>query len=130
MNTSVGAASIEEVGGVKSIAVGAASSESVVGSKSVEASSISHSARKDMSLSSGANTSVQIGKALQVDVDGALALHGKKSGLIECDVDLTIKVGKASITLKKDGTIVLDGVEITVKGKQAITLKAKKVNQN
>lgn len=130
MNTSVGGTSSEEVGGVKSISVGAASSESVVGSKSVEASSISHSARKDMSLSSGANTSVQVGKALQVEVAGALGLHGKKSGLIECDEDLTIKVGKASITLKKNGTIVLDGVEVTMKGKQAITLKAKKINQN
>jgi type VI secretion system secreted protein VgrG len=102
----------------------------VVGSKSVDANSIAHSARKDMSLSSGASTSVQVGKDLQVEVTGKLALHGKKSGLIECDEDLTIKVGKASLTLKKDGAIVLDGVEITIKGKQAITLKAKKVNQN
>jgi type VI secretion system secreted protein VgrG len=130
MNVSVGALSSEEVGGVKSVSVGAASSESVVGGKLVEANTIALGARKDMSLSSGASTSVQVGKELRVKVDGALALHGKASGLIECDEDLVIKVGKASITLKKDGTIVLDGVDIKVEGKQAITLDAKQVNHN
>ena len=130
MNTSVGAACTEEVGGIKMIAVGASSSESVVGGKTVDASSIAHNARKDMSFSSGANTGIDVGKDLRVEVAGALAMHGKKSGLIECDQDLTIKVGKASITLKKDGTIVLDGVDVTVNGKKAITLKSKKVNQN
>ncbi|HVI03560.1 MAG TPA: type VI secretion system tip protein TssI/VgrG [Enhygromyxa sp.] len=130
MNTSVGGMSAEEVGGIKSIAVGGTSSESVVGSKSVDAASIAHTARKDLREQAGQNLAVSAGKDLQIDAGGQLQVHGKKKGLIELGDELTIKVGKASITLKKNGEIVLDGAEISVKGKKAITLKAKKVNQN
>ncbi|KIG18597.1 VgrG protein [Enhygromyxa salina] len=130
MNTSVGAAMLEEVGGIKTVAVGASSGESVVGSKSVDAASIQHSARKDLGASAGANLSISAGKDLAVTAKGELTIAGKKKGLIELESDLTIKVGKASITLSKNGEIVLAGTKISVKGKDSITLKAKKVNQN
>jgi type VI secretion system secreted protein VgrG len=130
MNTSVGAACAEEVAGLKTIAVGAGSSESVVGSKTVDAASITHTARKDMSLSAGQGASISAGADLAVDAGGKLSVRGKKAGLLELDEALTIKVGKAAITLKKNGEIVLDGVKISVKGKKSITLKSKKVNQN
>ncbi|MFO7561755.1 MAG: type VI secretion system tip protein TssI/VgrG [Enhygromyxa sp.] len=130
MNTSVGGLSAEEVGGVKSITVGGSSSEGVVGSKSVDAASISHSARKDLSESAGQNLSISAGKDLKLDAGEQLSAQAKKKGLIELGEELMIKVGKASITLKKNGEIVLDGAEISVKGKKSITLKAKKVNQN
>lgn len=130
MNTSVGAASLEEVGGVKTVAVGASSGESIVGGKSVDAATISHSARKDLSESAGANLSLTAGKNLQLTADGELGVLGKNKGVIELGTDLTIKVGKAAITLSKNGKIVIEGTEIEVKGKKEITLKAKKVNQN
>jgi type VI secretion system secreted protein VgrG len=130
MNTSVGGMSAEEVGGIKSVMVGGTSSESVVGSKSVDAGSITHSARKDLSEQAGQNFAISAGKELQLDAGAQLSVRGKKKGLIELGDELTIKVGKASITLKKNGEIVLDGAEISIKGKKSITLKAKKVNQN
>jgi type VI secretion system secreted protein VgrG len=130
MNTSVAGASLEEVGAVKTVTVGGTSAESVVGGKSVDAASISHSARKDLSESAGGNLTLSAGKDLQITAEGELGIVGKKKGLIELSTDLTIKVGKASITLQKNGKIVLDGVEIEVKGKKQITIKAKKVNQN
>jgi type VI secretion system secreted protein VgrG len=130
MNTSVGAASLEEVGGIKTVSVGGSSGESVVGSKSVDASSISHNARKDLSETAGANLSLTAGKDMRLSAEGELSIAGKQQGLIELANDLTIKVGKASITLQKSGKIVIEGVEISVKGKKEITLKAKKVNQN
>ena len=49
---------------------------------------------------------------------------------MELDEELTLAVGKASITLKKSGEIVLDGVKISVAGKKSITLKSKKIDQN
>lgn len=130
MNTSVGAASLEEVAGIKAVTVGGSSGESVVGGKSVDAASISHSARKDMSETAGGNFTLSSGKNMQVTCEGELGIVGKKKGLIELSDDLTIKVGKASITLQKSGKISIEGVEIDVKGKKEITLKAKKVNQN
>ncbi|PRQ08260.1 type VI secretion system Vgr family protein [Enhygromyxa salina] len=130
MNTSVGAALLEEVGGIKTVAVGGASGESVVGPKSVDAASIQHSARSDLSATAGANVSVSAGKDMAITAKGELSIAGKKKGLIELESDLTIKVGKASITLSKNGEIKLEGTKISVKGKDSITLKAKKVNQN
>ena len=112
------------------MAVGASSGESVVGSKSVDAASIQHSARKDLGASAGANLSVSAGEDLSITAAGELGISGKKKGLIELGTDLTIKVGKASITLSKNGEIVLEGTKIDIKGKKSITLKAKKVNQN
>jgi type VI secretion system secreted protein VgrG len=130
MNTSVGGMSAEEVGGIKTIVVGGTSGETVVGSKSVDAATITHTARKDLREQAGQNLAVSAGKDLQLDAGGQLAVHGKKKGLIELGDELTIKVGKASITLKKNGEIVLDGAEISIKGKKSITLKSKKINQN
>jgi type VI secretion system secreted protein VgrG len=130
MNTSVGAACAEEIAGVKSITVGAASSETIVGGKSVDAATISHSARKDLSASAGQHASLTAKQDVRLDAGADLQIRAKKKGLIELGDELTIKVGKASITLKKTGEIVLDGAEISLKGKKSITLKAKKVNQN
>ncbi|PRP94152.1 Phage-related baseplate assembly protein [Enhygromyxa salina] len=130
MNTSVGAASLEEVGGMKSVSVGATSNESVVGGKSVDAATIQHSARGNLSVSAGTAVSLEAGEDMHLSAAGELGIIGEKKGLIELGTDLTIKVGKASITLSKSGELVLEGTKVTVKGKQSITLKAKKVNQN
>ncbi|EDM80009.1 Rhs element Vgr family protein [Plesiocystis pacifica SIR-1] len=130
MNTSVGGLSAEEVGGMKSVSVAGGSSEAVVGPKSVDAASISHSARADLGQSAGANYSLSAGADLSMLAEGQLSLNGKKKGLIELEDTLTIKVGKASLSLQKNGTITLRGVKLSVEGKKSITLKAKKINQN
>ncbi len=128
MNTSVAGLCAEEVGGLKMIAVGASSSESVVGGKTVSAASIAHSASGDLGSTAGGNLSLQSGADFSVSADGQLTVHGQKTGTIELGDQLTIKVGKASITLKKTGEIVLDGVKVVIKAKRSIDLKAKKVN--
>lgn len=70
----------------------------------------------------GKDDKLQVGKTLAIDVAD----------------QITISTGKASITMKKDGTIVIQGKDITVKGSGEIvataskdmTLKAKKILQN
>jgi len=101
-----------------------------VGVKSIDAGSISHNARGDISESAAKRFSASAGKDMGLDAGGNFSIKGKKKGLIELKDELTIKVGKASITLKKDGQIVLNGGDIDVKSSKNITLKAKKVNQN
>ncbi|NVB38748.1 type VI secretion system tip protein VgrG [Pseudenhygromyxa sp. WMMC2535] len=130
MNTAVGAALLEEVGGIKTVSVGVSSDESVVGHKSVDAGSISHSAGKDLSQSAGANMSLSVGEELSVAATGQVSIAGKHKGVIEFEDELTLKVGKASITLKKNGQVVVEGATIDVKGKKSINLEARKVNQN
>ncbi|MEW8498461.1 MAG: hypothetical protein AB2699_08115, partial [Candidatus Thiodiazotropha taylori] len=49
-----------------------------------------------------------------------------KNLVIEAGDSITIKTGKASLTMKKDGTIAIQGKDVTVKGSGAINVKASK----
>lgn len=123
MNESIGAAKAEEIGAAKSVNVGADSSENVAKNKSVNAGdSISESAGKDVSIQSGKQMSLTSGDNFSIS--------GAKSGVIEIKDQLTIKVGKAVITLKKNGDITIDGKTINVKGSGNIVMKAKKILEN
>lgn len=123
MNETVGAAKAEEIGAVKSVNVGANSSENVGGDKSVNAGkNISESAGKDASITSGKKMSLSAGDDFSVS--------GKKKGVIDIKDQLTIKVGKASITLKKNGDILIKGKNINTKGSGNIVMKAKKILEN
>lgn len=103
----VGAAMTEAVGAVKSVNVGASSSEDVGSDKSVTSG-------KKMSLTSGDDFSIS----------------GGKSGVIDIKDELTIKVGKASINMKKNGDITIKGKNINIKGSGNIVMKAKKILEN
>ncbi len=46
--------------------------------------------------------------------------------MIDAGDSITIKTGKASISMKKDGTITIQGKDITVKGSGGINAKASK----
>ncbi len=78
----------------------------------------------------GGNETITIGGGQQVSV-------GKKLLLVAGD-EIELRVGSASLVMKKDGTIVLKGRDITIDGfgtariKSAgeITLKGSKVLQN
>ena len=123
MNETIGAAKAEEIGAAKSVNVGANSNENVGGDKSVNAGkNITESAGKDMALKSG--------KKMALTAGDDFSLIGKKNGSIEIKDELTIKVGKASITLKKNGDIMLQGKNITVKGSGNVTIKGKKITEN
>lgn len=65
---------------------------------------------KDRSASVGKNDSLKVGENLVIDAGDSI----------------TIKTGKASIVMKKDGTITVQGKDVTVKGSGAINIKANK----
>ncbi|MCK5527682.1 MAG: hypothetical protein KAJ05_11080, partial [Candidatus Latescibacteria bacterium] len=65
------------------------------------------------------------------------AVAGKKKGAIDIKDELVIKSGKASITLKKNGEITIDGKDITINGKKInikgsgdIIMKGSTIKQN
>jgi type VI secretion system secreted protein VgrG len=123
MNETVGGLKAEEIGAAKIVAVGASSSENVGANKSVDAGgNISESADKDVDIKSGKKMSLTAGDDFSVS--------GNKKGLIEIKDQLTIKVGSASITLKKNGDITINGKTINVKGSGNIVMKAKKILEN
>lgn len=123
MNETIGGAKAEEIGAVKSVNVGVNSSENIGSNKSVDAGgNISESAGKDVSISSG--------KKMALTAGDDFAINGAKKGVIEIADELTIKVGKATISMKKNGDIAINGKKIVVKGSGDVIIKGSKVLVN
>ncbi len=99
----VGAGMNETVGASKSVQVGASSSETIGSDKSVDIGD-------NQSTSVGKDDTLKVGKNLVIDAGDSIM----------------IKTGKASISMKKDGTITIQGKDITVKGSGTINIKASK----
>jgi type VI secretion system secreted protein VgrG len=123
----IGAALVQNVGASKSVTIGSSLVESISanaeqtigGNKSVVISGARTTAiTKNDTINVDGNQEATIGKDSAIDV-------GKKLS-IEAGDQITIKTGKASITMKKDGTIQIEGKDITIKGSGSITGKASK----
>jgi uncharacterized protein (DUF2345 family) len=131
MNESVGALKAEEIGGAKIVGVGAHSSENVAASKSVNAGgNISESAGKNFSCKAGKDVSVSSGKKMSLSAGDDFAVSGKKKGVIDIKDQLVIKCGSASITLKKNGDILIKGKKINIKGSGDVIIKGSKIKEN
>src|SRR5271157_1096140 len=127
----VGAAQTITVGAAQMISVGAAQVITVGGSETVTiGSNLKETIAKDHSETVGNNRTVSI-----TNDDGLKV--GKKL-LIDAGKEIVLKTGKASLLLKEDGTITIEGKDITIKGsgeikaqsKDNMTLKGKKILQN
>ena len=115
MNETIGGLKAEQIGAAKSVTVGGSSSENITADKSVDAGgNISDSAGKDVVVSAGKDYMVK----------------GGQNGVIDIADQLTIKCGSASITLKKNGDIIINGKDINTKGSGNIVMKAKKILEN
>ena len=123
MNETIGAGKAEEIGANKSVNVGANSSENVGKNKSVDAG-------ENISETAGKDVSVQSGKKMSLTAGDDFSLSGDKNGVIEIKDKLTIKVGKATITMEKNGDISINGKKITIKGSGDVVIKGKKILQN
>jgi type VI secretion system secreted protein VgrG len=100
MNTAVGGAMLEEVGGLKSVNVAKTMGENV-----------------------GGNRSATIGKNFSETVKEEYSLKAKKI-FIQADEEITLKTGSSTISMKKDGSILIKGKDVEVKGSGKISLKA------
>jgi type VI secretion system secreted protein VgrG len=123
MNVSVGGAKAEEIGGGQTVAVASDSGETIGKNQSVSAGeNISQKAGKDISL--------QAGKKMSLACGDDFAIAGGKKGAIAIKNELAIGCGKASITLKKNGDITINGKKITIKGSGDVIIKGKKILLN
>lgn len=127
---SVGANHSESVGKVMSVSVGENRSLDVGKSHTITVAD-------DQTESIGKNSSLDVGKDLTENVGGKhseqvakeYALSAKKI-LLSADDEITIKVGKAKISMKKNGDITISGGKINVKGSGAVAIKGSKITQN
>jgi len=123
MNETVGAAKGEEIGGAKIVLVGAHSRENVAKDKVVDAGG-------NLSESAGKNVSMEAGNTMDLHSGDDFTIRGQKKGVIEIADQLTIQCGSASITLKKNGDISIEGKKINLKGSGDIIMKGSKIKEN
>src|SRR6185369_17031296 len=106
----------EAVEGDKSEAIAGKKNETVRGNRSFEI-------RGDFTETIGKERSLKVGKNVDVTVDGkhthkvkkTYALSAKEIQLVAED-QMSLKVGKASIVMKKDGDVVIKGGKIEFTG--------------
>ncbi len=128
MTHTVGAALVQSVGASKSVSIGASLSETV-------GSNASQSVGKDKSVKVGGNHTTSVGKDESWKVTGGRTTSvGKDDSLkiakkltIDAGDQIVLKTGSASITMKKDGTININGSKITVEATQKIEEKAAQI---
>jgi type VI secretion system secreted protein VgrG len=135
------------VGAARTVTVGAAQTRTVASDDSLNVGS-------DQSTTIGSNHAVAVGgdESFSVGGDGSYAIGGsvvwsagedgtftaEKNVLVNAGDKIVLKTGKASITMKKDGTITIKGKdiaidgsgEINVKASKDITMKGSKIKQN
>jgi type VI secretion system secreted protein VgrG len=132
-NITIAGARTESVGKDESIAIGGSRKEAVGQNESVAIGGARSGAV-------AGNETLAIGGARQVDVGGADSLNvagGRtqdivggdqlkvsKKALVDAGDEIMLKSGDASITLKKDGTIILKGKDISFKASGKIIAKA------
>ncbi|GJM45009.1 MAG: hypothetical protein DHS20C21_18510 [Gemmatimonadota bacterium] len=151
---SVGGNKEEAVSGAKSVTVTKDHTEAVEGDMKVDVAKgrtvsvgkkLTESAGDDISVSAGKAMTVSSGKDMTVTVAGEYSITVDKLAKlevtkaynveakeiqIEAKDKIVLKAGKASITLKKNGDVVIDGGKIDVKGSGDVKIKGSKVGAN
>ncbi len=123
MNETIGLAKMEEIGAAKIVMVGADSSETVGGTRSINAgANVSASAGANVMMSAGQKMNLTAGKDLQVSV-------GKKAGVVVAD-KLMVQVGDATVTIKKNGDITIQGKKLNIKASGEVIVKGSKIKLN
>ena len=120
----------ETVGALKTQKILGNKSETIGGSKSVKVTA-------DLSETVGGDKSVSVNKNLSESIDGehservtkAYALQAK-TATITAEDEITIKVGKATINMKKNGDIRINGNKIYAKGTGNVTVRGNKILEN
>ncbi len=114
---SIGADDGWTVGAGQTVSVGADQGFTVGGGQST-------SVGKDQSTDVTGGRAIKVGKDNTHDVTGAIAMKAGKTYALEAADSIVLKTGSASITMKKDGTITIDGKDITINGSGKIGIKA------
>ncbi|KMK65225.1 type VI secretion system Vgr family protein [Puniceibacterium sp. IMCC21224] len=143
----VGAAQINTVGAMRQMSVGATQSHDVGLSDSWEiGTNQSVEIGKDQGTKIGQNYSLEIaeesvtavGKNMSVTVGEDYTVEVGKNIVVKAVDSITFTCGKANFQMKKDGTIVIEGKDVSitgsgkinVKASKDITMKGSKINQN
>ena len=151
----VGAARIETVGAAETITVGAARAISVGAMQSVQigaSHSVDVGTSQTISVGSDQSISVRGNQTISVSGDDSVTINGGetmsvgkdratkigendsldvgKTLSVSAGEEIVLKTGSATITMKKNGDITIDGKTITIKGSGDVIIKGQKILQN
>jgi len=130
-SVNIGTTQTINVGAAQTVNVGADQSTTIAAGQTISVGAdLAETIAKNHSESTGENRTASIGKNDELKVGKVLA--------IEAGDEIAIKTGSASILMKKDGTITIEGKDITIKGSGKIVedasgdmvLKGSKILQN
>lgn len=135
MELTVGAAMTETIGANKTQTIGKDNSQTIAGGKTQSigkdksetiGGSKNVTVGKDQAETIAKNNTISVGDSMTVSIAKDQKVDAGKTITITAADAITIKTGSASITMKKDGTINIEGKDITIKGSGAINVKASK----
>ncbi len=130
LNQAVGGLMAEQVGMSKTETVGMHKSETVMGARSLQVGG-------NLSEQVGMNRMLLVGKDLQASVGGAhehtvkeqYSLTAKEITL-EAQEEFLLKVGSATLKVKKSGDVVLKGTNIQITGSELVAVESAKISEN
>lgn len=129
----VGAARVETVGGAEAITVGGSRNVTVGGTQTYTfggalamsvGSGVSLSVGGDSTFQAEGESSSKVGKARETTVGGDDSLSVGKSFSLSAANEITLSCGASSLVLKKDGSITLQGSQISLSAVGKISVKA------
>jgi type VI secretion system secreted protein VgrG len=82
----------------------------------------------DEKITIGSNQTESVSKERKIDIGTDDTLKVGKKILIDAGDEITIQTGSSKIVMKKDGTIEISGVQITVKGSATLKNEAPMIN--
>lgn len=131
LSLTVGGGSSETVGSGKTSTIGSALSENIGADHSEKiGGNQSINVAGGASLQAGKDIALQAGKAISGSAGKEITLNaGTKVTIVAAD-ELTLKVGSATIVLKKSGDICVNGSKISVKASGDLVMKGSKIAQN
>lgn len=115
----VGGSVVETYGSDQNSNVAKSNSESIGKNQSIDVGD-------DQSVSVGKNQATSVGEDQTISVGKNQTISVGENLTIDAGDQITIKTGKASIVMKKDGTITISGKDITLNGTGTINQKASK----
>jgi type VI secretion system secreted protein VgrG len=120
---SVGLAEAITVGTARTVTVGAAQAITVGADQAITVA-------KDQTISVGGNETTSIAKDRSANVGETETLAVGKKIMISAGDEIVLKTGSATITMKKNGDITIEGKQITIKGSGNVVIKGQEILQN
>ncbi|RWO88416.1 type VI secretion system tip protein TssI/VgrG [Mesorhizobium sp.] len=136
---SIGAGDSWTIGAGQDISIGAGQTVAIAASQATDvgASRVANIKSNDATDIGGGHM-LKIAKGSKIDVGESGVIDVGKNFTLDAKESITLKSGSAQIVMKKDGTIIIEGKDITVKGSGKINIKASsdviikgsKINEN